>query len=608
MTFVSQDTSVQDHAQQILKRKYMTPRKRIDVRQPCGTLLPQSTSKGDGCDNLPWLDSKNFSWLSPMSNVSTVSSLASSDVFWNPPETPSGPSGKASSRSILTPLTPPTPPGSFEELHTTPISKLSFGVAIGSVAKQPAFETKDVILPDDPFFQPKIFRHLTLELEAITEKNLAAACVNYDVVPSFQFDASDAVSSRTRSKTSSKAPVTSAVHAVVNERKTNLKASQHPEEKASHVKLRTLLEHIIPLSLHARLADQPGKCPGSLVKDPSDRCKYKAKAEGLHGNIEGLVKKLAKYRSREDYDGMLRYIEKLVQSVMCKTHEKTATKQPENKKRPKAVSKLMELGEMFTDIANIDEDDDYILMQWLDAISDSHASIDHITWIYTSTTIPKPVRPYQPEAPAPVAKTQASSSSSFIPWQSEKSKKMSVFKAVYEKAIAPLGVIAQKPGFVYLFWDREYFGMVKIGYTNDLTKRLESWNKQCNREHVYHSRTDCQVKIPHAHRVEQLVHAELKEYRRRRQCEGCGGMHKEWFDAPQAHVVKVLSKWRDWILQEPYKQDKRSGTWVLKPEMHDSLERMCEPLPREVSVQIPSKRSGGLQRTKKERKGARRTM
>lgn len=169
MISVSQETCIKDDAQRILQRKYITPRKRTADRQPCSTLSLQSTSKEDGHDNLSsWLDSRNLSWLSPMSTVSTASSLASADFLWDSPKTPSGPSGEASSRSILTPLTPPTSLGSSKKLLFTPIPKPSFGSSIASAAKQPLLEKKDVTLPDDPFFQPKLFRGLTFELEAST--------------------------------------------------------------------------------------------------------------------------------------------------------------------------------------------------------------------------------------------------------------------------------------------------------------------------------------------------------------------------------------------------------------------------------------------------------
>ncbi|KAI5371802.1 hypothetical protein J4E82_009542 [Alternaria postmessia] len=621
MTSIFQETCIQNDAQRILQRKYITPRKRIADRQPCSSFLSQSTSKEDGHDNLSsWLDSRNLSWLSPVSTVSTASSLASADFLWDSPKTPSGPSDEASSRSILTPLTPPTTFGSSKKLLFTPIPQPSFGSSIASAAKQPLLEKKDVTLPDDPFFQPKLFRGFTFELEAISEKSVAGARVKYDFDPSFNFDDNAAVSSRTRSKTAKKTPVTSAIHAAFNGGKTHIEDSRHPDPTPSQVELRTLLEHIVPLDLHARLAQDSGRCSGSLVKDSSDRCKSRLKHGNVLEEVRIIIQKLARAKSQERYRDMLDLIKQLVISVMCVVHRNTALGQPENKRKPNAKSKLMELDRMFTNLGEIGKDQNHILMQWLDTISDSHASIGHISWLYATVIVPKPIR--QPESatepkpvtkpklgvPTPATAIQASSSSSFIPYQSERSKKTSVFDAVYQKATAPLGVIAQKRGFVYLFWDKEYFGMVKIGYTKDLTQRLESWNQQCGREHIYHSSTECQVEIPHAHRVEQLVHAELKEYRKRRQCEGCGTMHKEWFDAGQAHVVKVLRKWREWILQEPYVQDKESGEWVLKPEMLDALESTCEPLPREVSTQKSGKKSVARRPTTQKKKSFRRTM
>ena len=407
----------------------------------------------------------------------------------------------------------------------------------------------------------------------------------------------DSVSSRTRSKTGSKAPVTSAIHAALDEKKSNIGITSTPPSRTTFWKL---LEQITPHNLYRRLASESTKCVASLVGNPSVRCKNSKRSSR---DVDSILKKLGRCGTHEDYFGMLGHIEELVELVMCGTHRNTVLQQP------KAEFRMAQLRSRVQDIEEMTQLDRSTLARWVDAICNPDAPEDHDPELHTIATDPKPAT--QPKivlkpvskVHSVVATTQVSFSSNFIPYQSIKSKKLSVFDAVHEKATAPLGVIAQKPGFVYLFWDKEYFGMVKIGYTKDLTKRLASWNKECGREHVYHSSTECQVEIPHAHRVEQLVHAELKEYRKKRQCEGCGKMHKEWFDAAQSHVVKVLRKWREWILQEPYIQVEESGEWVLKPEMLSSLDRMCEPLPQEVSIQKPPKKSGGLQRAQKKKKG-----
>jgi predicted GIY-YIG superfamily endonuclease len=253
----------------------------------------------------------------------------------------------------------------------------------------------------------------------------------------------------------------------------------------------------------------------------------------------------------------------------------------------------------------MDEVDRLILTQWLDAISDSHASIDHISWLYTIATNSKPISQSKVKAATAQPKVRVSVSPNFTPYQPQKTMNLTVSSALHQKATSPLGARDQTSGFIYLFWDKQYFGMVKIGYTKDLTERLKSWNRDCKREHVYHSSRKSQANMSHVHRVEQLIHTELKEYRRRRKCEGCGKMHKEWFNVAEVHAVKVARKWREWILQEPYAQDADSGQWVIRPEMLDSLERMCEPLPHNMSTQRSRRRSEDLQRVSRKKKGPR---
>jgi hypothetical protein len=421
----------------------------------------------------------------------------------------------------------------------------------------------------------------------VSQKNVTAALVNYNINPSFAFthDTNYPVSSRTRSKTNNKASATSAIYVALDEEKSSIDAPSSRTISSSQNKLQKLLEHIIPLDFHARLSENPGKCVGSWVKNPSERCNYNTKTKGSLEDVSGVLKKLTRCKNEKNYCSMLSHIEELVQAVMCGTHQNTALKQPKDKKRPKAKSKVVELGQLLEDIKHMEEVDRSILTQWLDAISDSHASIDHISWLYTIATNSKPVSQSKVKAATAQHKVRVSVSPNFTPYEPQKTMNLTVSSALHQKATSPLGARDQTPGFIYLFWDKQHFGMVKIGYTKDLTKRLKSWNRDCKREHVYHSSSESQAKMSHVHRVEQLIHTELKEDRKSRRCEGCGKMHKEWFDVAEVHAVKVARKWREWILQEPYAQDADSGQWVIRPEMLDSLERMCEPLPHNMSNQ-----------------------
>jgi hypothetical protein len=334
-----------------------------------------------------------------------------------------------------------------------------------------------------------------------------------------------------------------------------------------------------------------------------------AKPQGLLDDVSGAAKNLARCKVREDNRGMISHIEKIVQSVMCKRHQNTVLQEY------KAGSRLAQLCSQVEDITRMTKADHSTLTQWVNTISDPDAPVD--TNPQLSTIAINPKRATQPKSgsktmsKASTAETtiRISLSSNFTLYQPKKTENLSVSSALYDKAVSSLGAKDLDPGFVYLFWDKEYFGKVKIGYTNNLAQRLKRWNRECKREHDYHSITENQVEMPHVHRVEQLIHTELKECRLRRKCDGCGKLHKEWFEANQVHVVKVMKKWREWILQKPYVQDKESGEWVIRPEMLDSLENMCEPLPQDVSTKEHRKSSGGVRHSSQnKKKGPRRTM
>jgi hypothetical protein len=436
---------------------------------------------------------------------------------------------------------------------------------------------------------------------SVSQQNTAAACVKFDINPSFVF--SDSFGSRTRSKTSNKAPVTSAIHAALREEKHNVKVPRQRTTPQLQNTLGALLGQIIPHDLHARLVSEPEYCVASLVKNPSNRCPSKAKPLWSPSDVGSALKKLAGCKKQEDYCGMLSHIERVVQSVMCGTHQRTALHQF------KAKSRIAQLRSRLEDITRMTEVDHSTFTQWVTDISDPDTHEDHVPQLSTITTKSKPtawlksVSKLVFKASTAETRVRIPCSSCFILYQPVKTRKLSVSSALHQQAISPLGSKDYDPGFIYLFWDEENFGMVKIGYTNDLARRLKEWNTKCKRQNSYHSSTESRVNVPHAHRIEQLIHTELKKDRFRRKCDGCGTMHKEWFQATEAHVVKVLKKWREWILQEPYEKDEESGKWTLRPDMLDSLKHMCEPLPHDVATHNPRPKhrrsSKGVQRGSK---------
>lgn len=58
-------------------------------------------------------------------------------------------------------------------------------------------------------------------------------------------------------------------------------------------------------------------------------------------------------------------------------------------------------------------------------------------------------------------------------------------------------------------------------------------------------------KVPHAHKVERLIHIELGAQRVMKKCEACGKDHREWFEVEATRegvkgVDEVVKRWVDW--------------------------------------------------------------
>lgn len=63
-------------------------------------------------------------------------------------------------------------------------------------------------------------------------------------------------------------------------------------------------------------------------------------------------------------------------------------------------------------------------------------------------------------------------------------------------------------------------------------------------------------KVPHAHRVERLIHIELNAQRVMKKCDACGKDHREWFEVEASRegvkkVDEVVRRWVDWAERAP---------------------------------------------------------
>ena len=179
---------------------------------------------------------------------------------------------------------------------------------------------------------------------------------------------------------------------------------------------------------------------------------------------------------------------------------------------------------------------------------------------------------------------------SLTPWQPTHSRKLSVPAAVAKTMRNPIIRTKEEPGWLYVYWNPSNSGYHKIGFTTvGITPRLQKWETQCRRraEQITLSlpqeglpATKQEEKVPHARRLEALVHATLKEDR---YCEPCCAVcyscHNEWFSVKDPHKIeRVIAFWSEWIRRGPYEFVEGKGKWMLKAEFEEGVEAICQRL------------------------------
>ncbi len=109
--------------------------------------------------------------------------------------------------------------------------------------------------------------------------------------------------------------------------------------------------------------------------------------------------------------------------------------------------------------------------------------------------------------------------------------------------------------------------LLKIGRASNVQRRLNEWTRQCGynlsliRYYPYHSTStpnlsSLPTKVPHAHKVERLIHIELsgKKAQQDSKCRSCGREHREWFEVEASRngvkaVDDIIRRWVEWGLQ-----------------------------------------------------------
>lgn len=150
------------------------------------------------------------------------------------------------------------------------------------------------------------------------------------------------------------------------------------------------------------------------------------------------------------------------------------------------------------------------------------------------------------------------------PFRTDSLDQNTVSEELRAKILSPLAaseVQGQGMGYVYIMrsnFDIDTFSVLKIGFS------------KYHPEHRAHELASCLSApevvahtplIPHAKRVESLIHTELVAKRRVRACGQCGSDHREWFAISHAESREIVIKWSRWILRQPYIDGKLSKEW-----------------------------------------------
>lgn len=188
----------------------------------------------------------------------------------------------------------------------------------------------------------------------------------------------------------------------------------------------------------------------------------------------------------------------------------------------------------------------------------------------------------------------------FVGYETIHKRKTSVATALYNTMTKQLDQRDLKSGQLYIYNFPGNFGHVKIGITSRTPEeRMKEWEKKCGHKPdlIYPLSSDDRRQVAHIYRLEALVHAELREYRRIEiRCGRCKKSHIEWFERPASHVMAVAKKWTAWLSLAPYEKINVEGSfvWKLSKEHTSSAQTLCAITPH-PSPNVPSlspRRSG----------------
>lgn len=152
---------------------------------------------------------------------------------------------------------------------------------------------------------------------------------------------------------------------------------------------------------------------------------------------------------------------------------------------------------------------------------------------------------------------------SLRPFKSYDTNAVSIGNDIREKLLSPLspGEIRDNGmGYIYILRSQRFSTLaeLKIGFSKYHPEHRAHQLARClyNPEIVAHTQF-----LPHAKRVESIIHTELTPYRKVQFCGQCQRNHQEWFTISHIDARDVVKRWSRWMLQRPYMNGTLAQPW-----------------------------------------------
>lgn len=126
-------------------------------------------------------------------------------------------------------------------------------------------------------------------------------------------------------------------------------------------------------------------------------------------------------------------------------------------------------------------------------------------------------------------------------------------------------------GYVYMLrsqFDVSTMAELKIGFSKFHPEHRAHELARCLARPEILSHTPL---IPHAKRLEFIIHMELQACRKVQSCPRCDREHREWFTISNVDAREVVTRWRTWMLQQPYRDGMLVDEWSAHLSMQDFL-------------------------------------